>query len=224
MSSGNQQRQGNGFWSSSDGPSTRNQQRLGENPGLLNPQLSNSILNQLLLQQQQQQQPSSSQRAEAALQQSSLLSLLPNHHANSSIFAAAVQHQLVASLANPNVSLLQTLRLPQTTHRLVGLDLSSSISLLSAGEREAMLRHLVAVKSSKNLPPQASVKVNAEPKKGLSSERSEVKPSRGSSLSSTTVAAGTGSNPAQETATQLPCQARGMPADHNSSVSYYHVF
>lgn len=199
MASGQQPIQGsNGLWNSPDVPSSMsNSSHRGSNNNhsLLSNQFSNSIFNQLL-------QPSASQRAEAALQQQNFLTLVPNHRS----LAAAVQQQLVAaSLAAPNVHMMPPVHLQRASQRLLARDLAGQSALLSREEREAILQrfpnsHIGYLSSASQTP--------VEYTRDQSIERD---------ILAINKAGGSKSGP--DAASQLPCQARGMPADHNSSVS-----
>lgn len=197
MANGQQLGQGNCFWNSPDVPSSMsNSSHRGSNNNhsLLSNQFSNSIFNQLL-------QPSASQRAEAALQQQGFLNLVPNHRS----LAAAVQQQLVAaSLASPNVHMLPNVHLHRASQRLLAHDLAGQSALLSREEREVILQRFPT--SSIGFLPSAS----QTPEKNIRDQPMEL------DILAMNKAGGSKSGPG---ATSLPCQARGMPADHNSSVS-----
>jgi hypothetical protein len=199
----------NGSWSPMDYPSAMNQpsQNLDNQAGL-GSQYTNSILNQIL------QQPSATQRAEAAFHQQGLLSLVPNQHNSNSLIAAAVQQQLVASLASPGLPLLQPFQCDlRTSQRLLVGDLASNGSLLSRSEREALARRF----SASSNPGLLSLAGQSQADyRGESSNLSDVLLGVGARKDDLTSTAGSGR---QEATIQLPCQARGMAADHNSSVS-----
>ena len=159
-------------------------------------QYDTSILNQLL------QQQSAAQRAEASLHQRSLLqSLLPSPRSNSNMLAVALQQELAAasSLPSPNLQLLPNVN-RGSQGNLVG---GGGGGLLARQEQElAMLRRITGSNSSTNRKP-SIVHSIAE---GGDSETSVVDGEKESDFVDSTL--------------QLPCQARGMAADHNSSVSY----
>jgi hypothetical protein len=189
-----------GQWIPSESPPEMNQQiYAGDNQSMLGSQYPSTILNQFF------QQPSATQRVEAALHQQGLLSLVPNHHSGSSLIAAAVQQQvqqqLVASLASPRgIPLLQ----PFQQNLVVG-DVCSNAGLLSRSERDNILQRLT--------PPSSQSILSLAPQRG-DGRVGRDDPNH----------AGSGDGSRQATATQLPCLARGMSADHNSSVSDYHSF
>jgi hypothetical protein len=198
MAHGQQLGQANGLWNSPDVPSSMNNSShrgSNTNHSLLSNQFSNSIFNQLL-------QPSASQRAEAALQQQGFLTLVPNHRS----LAAAVQQQLVAaSLAAPNVHMLPTAHLQRASQHLLAHDFAGQSALLSREEREAILQRFPT--SSIGYLPSAS----QTPLTYIRDQPMEL------DILAMNKAGGSKSGP--DAASQLPCQARGMPADHNSSVS-----
>ena len=192
-----------------------NHQNRTRNQALFGSQYPNSILNQIL------QQPASSQRAEAALQPQSLLSFIPNHRSGGNILAAAVQQQLVATLANSNIQLLQPMHLQRASQRFGARDLGGS--LLSVGEQDALIRHFpsaapVGQAMLPSLTGQQQAESQKEKPQGVDHcDAVAAKLLRGPTESSSKLVSASGHTP--EAATQLPCQARGMPADHNSSVS-----
>ena len=161
-------------------------------------QYDTSILNQLL------QQQSAAQRAEASLHQRSLLqSLLPSPRSNSNMLAVALQQELAAasSLPNPNLQLLPNVN-RGSQGNLVGGGGGGGGGLLARQEQElAMLRRITGSNSSTNRKP-SIVHSIAE---GGDSETSVVDGEKEADFVESTL--------------QLPCQARGMAADHNSSVS-----
>jgi hypothetical protein len=187
-----------GKWKASDSPPEMNQQSyVGDKQAVLGSQYPSTILNQFF------QQPSATQRVEAALHQQGLLYLVPNSHNGNSLIAAVqhqVQQQLVASLASPRgIPLLQ----PFQQNLAVG-DVRSNAGLLSRSDRDMILQRMC--------PPSSQSIVSLSPQRGDARVGRDDPNHAGS---------GDGSTGRQATATPLSCLARGMSADHNSSVSDY---
>jgi hypothetical protein len=163
-------------------------------------QYSSSILNQLL------QQQSAAQRVEASLHQQKLFSSLLLSQASN---VAALQQELVASLGHGSSSLQQML--PHHMNRCASQGLVGG--LLSRGDQHATtMRRLPGTFTGQNLLPSLNAKQQQHLELIRNSEREDLECQREGG-------SGVSASPAgQETATQLPCQARGMAADHNSSV------
>lgn len=140
------------------------------------------------------QQQSAAQRAEASLHQRSLLqSLLPSPGANSNILSVALQQEIAASLSNSNFQLLSNVN-RSSPGSLVGG------GLLSRQEQElAMLRRLAGSASTSGKPSLVQ--------------------SIGSRDAENSIVEGQKASNFIDSSVQLPCQARGMAADHNASVS-----
>jgi hypothetical protein len=173
-------------------------------------QYSSSILNQLL-----QHQSAAAQRVEASLHQQKLFSsLLLSHQASN---AAALQQELVvASLGHGSSSLHQQLLPHHHINRCASQGLVVG-GLMSRGDPQVTttMRRLPGTFTGQNLLPTLSAKQQQQLELIRNSERGDLECQK-------EVGSGVSPSPAgHETATQLPCQARGMPADHNSSVSIH---
>ena len=112
-----------------------------------------------------------------------------NSSSSNSLLAAAVQQQLVASLATPSMSLLQPLQQLTAQRSLSG----SGRTLLSRHDHGVLLRDFPSTSKSNLIPLQGGHQIELDTENDLKTP--------------------------QEPTTQIPCQARGMSADHNSLVS-----
>jgi hypothetical protein len=171
----------------------------------------NLIYNNLTSQQQQQRM------AQAAIQQCSALSMMRDHQSRTrsdDILAAAVQHHLAASLASsqPSIPPMYT-SLGNLSHLVVGNDLPSGSSLASLSR--AYPNSHGSIPFMHDLQQGNS---SSAPRAYLQRESGGAQPNLllDSVLDASTRIAATTNSP---TATKhIPCQARGMAADHNSMV------
>lgn len=156
---------------------------------------SNFFYNNLTSQQQEQQR-----MGHAALQQRDALSMMRDQTLNGNIFAAAVRQQLVASLASPSLPMYHQLGGPPRTGSYAGVPFIHDLQGSTASSRGGYLQLDGG---------------GATPKFSSLLETSTT----ASSASPTPGGGGTTQQQRSETTTQIPCQARGMAADHNSMVS-----